>query len=70
MSYKLQTDIELSTTEVEFIPIIQAIRELIIMRSILLEIVTEMRLGGGETTVMKYTVFEDNNGALTTANAL
>ena len=40
------------------------------MRSILLEIVTEMRLGGGETTVMKYTVFEDNNGALTTANAL
>ena len=27
-----------------------------------------MKLDGSETSVIKYTVFEDNNGALTTSN--
>ena len=29
-----------------------------------------MKLGGGKTAVIKSTVFEGNNGALTTANAV
>ena len=38
------------------------------MSRILLEIATVMRLGGGENSVTKYNVFEQNNGALTPAD--
>ena len=40
------------------------------MRRMLLEIATAMKLGGVETTSINSTVFEDNNGELTTANAI
>ena len=45
-------------------------REIILMRCLLMEISMAMKLGGGETTVINSTVFEDNNGALTTANSV
>ena len=45
-------------------------QELIPIRRLLLEIVTVMKLGGDETTVIKSTVFEENNGALTIANSV
>ena len=45
-------------------------REIIPMRRLILEIAMVMNLGGGETTVTNYNVFEENNGALTTSNAV
>ena len=45
-------------------------REIIPMRRLILEIAMVMNLGGGETTVTNYNVFEENNGALTTYNAV
>ena len=38
------------------------------MRKLLLEIATATKLGGDETTVIKSTIFEGNNVALTTSN--
>ena len=67
---KLQTEIALRTIEAEYIALSQVMRELVPMRRLLLEIAAAMKLGGGETAVIKFTVFEDNNGALTTSNAI
>jgi hypothetical protein len=67
---KLQTEIALSTTESEYIALSQAMRELIPLRRLLLEIVTAMELPGINNSIIKSTVFEDNNGAITTATAV
>jgi hypothetical protein len=67
---KLQTEIALSTTEAEYIALSQAMRELIPLRRLLLEIVTTMKLPGITDSVVKSTVFEDNNGAISTATAV
>ena len=69
-SSKLQTEIELRTSKAEYIALIQAVQEIIPMLRIFSEIAAVMNLGGGETKVIKSTVFEDNNGALTTANSV
>ena len=69
-SSKLQTEIALSTTEAEFIALSQAMRELIPTRRLLLEVATTMHLGGNDKVAIKSTVFEDNNGAISTANAV
>jgi hypothetical protein len=67
---KLQTEIALSTTEAEYIALSQAMRELIPLRRLLLEIVNAMQLSGITNSVVKSTVFEDNNGAISTATAV
>jgi hypothetical protein len=67
---KLQTEIALSTTEAEYIALSQAMRELIPLRRLLLEIVLAMKLPGVQGSVIKSTVFEDNNGAISTATAV
>jgi hypothetical protein len=67
---KLQTEIALSTTEAEYIALSQAMRELIPLRRLLLEIVTTMKLPGVTNSLIKSTVFEDNNGAISTATAV
>jgi hypothetical protein len=67
---KLQTEIALSTTEAEYIALSQAMRELIPLRRLLLEIVVAMKLPGITNSVIKSTVFEDNNGAISTATAV
>jgi hypothetical protein len=67
---KLQTEIALSTTESEYISLSQAMRELIPLRRLLFEIATAMKLPEVKGTVIKSTVFEDNNGAITTATAV
>jgi hypothetical protein len=69
-SSKLQTEIALSTTEAEFIALSQAMRELIPTRRLLAEICGNMRLQGGSPVSIKSTVFEDNNGAISTAHAV
>jgi hypothetical protein len=45
-------------------------RELIPLRRLLLEIVTAMKLPGVTDSIIKSTVFEDNNGAIATATAV
>jgi hypothetical protein len=67
---KLQTEIALSTTESEYVGLSQAMRALIPLRRLLLEIGTEMQLPGIKGAVIKSTVFEDNNGAIATATAV
>jgi hypothetical protein len=67
---KLQTKIALSTTESEYIALSQAMRELIPLQRLLLEMATAMKLPGIKGVVIKSTVFEDNNGAITTATAV
>jgi hypothetical protein len=70
-SSKLQTEIALSTTEAEFIALSQAMRELTPTRQLLSEVATKMKLEGRETVAInKSTVFEDNNGAISTAKAV
>ena len=69
-SSKLQTEIALSTTEAEYIALSQAMRELIPLRRLLLEIGTYMKLSFGPTCNIKSTVFEDNNGAIATATSV
>jgi hypothetical protein len=65
---KLQTEVALSTTEAEYIALSQAMRHLLPMRRILLEIGTKMQLGINAKTLVRSTVWEDNNGALKLAN--
>jgi hypothetical protein len=69
-SSKLQTEIALSTTEAEYIALSQAMRELLPLRRLLSEIVAEMNLSGATDSVIKSTVFEDNNGAISTATSV
>jgi hypothetical protein len=69
-SSKLQTEIALSTTEAEYIALSQAMRELLPLCRLLLEIATAMQLSGINNSVIKSTVFEDNNGAIFTAKSV
>ncbi len=61
---KLQTEIALSTLEAEYIALSTAMRDLLPMRRMLLEIGTKMKLASVEQGMLHSTVFEDNNGAL------
>ena len=61
---KLQTEIALSTLEAEYIALSTAMRDLLPMRRMLLEIGTKMKLAFVEQGMLHSTVFEDNNGAL------
>jgi len=65
---KLQTEIALSTMEAEYIALAQSMRDLIPARLMTLEVLKtfDIKLDGVWT---HSTVFEDNNGALTLANA-
>jgi hypothetical protein len=64
---KLQTEIALSMTEAEYIALSHAMRHLLPMRSLLIEIGTKINLGTEAKTLVRSTVWEDNNGALSLA---
>ena len=67
---KLQTCIANSTLEAEYIAMDQAMRELVPMRCLLQEIVSVMDPENADhKTLFRSTVFEDNNGAISTATA-
>jgi hypothetical protein len=68
-SSKLQTEIALSTLEAEYIALSQGMRELIPMRRLLEELGGKLDLDFAKPTMIKSTVFEDNNGALGLATA-
>ena len=64
---RLQNEIALSTVESEYSALSQAMRDLVPARSLLKEIVERAGIQGSDTSLMKSTVFEDNNGALANA---
>jgi len=66
-SSKLQTEIALSTTEAEYIVLSQAMRALLPLRSLLIEVGTKMQLQYSNKSIVKTRVWEDNNGALAIA---
>jgi len=61
---KLQDLVTCSTTESEFVALSQAMKDLLPMREFLKELQKNMPCIGESSTVIKSTVFEDNNGAL------
>ena len=65
----MQTEISVSTIEAEYIAMSQSMRDLIPMRTMLLELVTKLNLGATPLAKIKSTVFEDNNGAIKTAQS-
>jgi hypothetical protein len=66
---KLQTEIALSTLESEYICLSQAVRELLPMRRLLLEVGTRVNMEFAQVPMVHSTIFEDNNGALGLASS-
>jgi hypothetical protein len=60
----LQNEISLSTLEAEYSTLSSAMRTLLPLRSMVLEIVAHVKLPHTFTSTIKCQVFEDNNGAL------
>jgi hypothetical protein len=67
-SSKLQSEVALSTTEAEYIALSQSTRDLLPLRSLLLELSTATKLIVGSTTAHS-TIFEDNKGCVELATA-
>ena len=66
--YKLESLIDLSTTEAEYIALRQSMRELLPMRELLSDIQQYMQLESKHPIKIKSTIFEDNNGCITVTN--
>ena len=64
---KLQTETALSTTEAEYIALCQAFRELIPMRRFFNDMLDNFGLQELCPVTVKSQIFEDNNGAISTA---
>jgi len=67
-SSKLQTEITLSSTAAEYVAFSMAMRELLPMRALLKEMSSKMHLEFVEQSLVKSTVFEDNQGCLSMVN--
>ena len=64
---KLQSEIALSTTEAEYIALAQAMREFVPMRRAFDDMLAAFGFPKVAHTAVKSTIFEDNNGAISTA---
>ena len=64
-----QTVVTLSSTAAEYVALSEAMRELLPMRRLLLEISTKLKLPTMAQTLVKSTVFKDNQSCLALANA-
>jgi len=67
-SSKLQMEIALSMTKAEYIALLQVMRALLPLCSLLREVSSKMDLSFSNISVMQTQVWEDNNGALSLAN--
>jgi hypothetical protein len=67
-SSKLQTDICLSSTAAEYVAFSMSMRELLPMRALLQEIGTRLDLPYIQQSLVRSTVFEDNQGCLSLVN--
>jgi hypothetical protein len=65
---KLQTEITLSSTAAEYVAFSMAMRELLPMRALLQEISSKMGMDVLKTSLVRSTVFEDNQGCLSLVN--
>ena len=65
---KLQTEITLSSTAAEYVAFSMAMREILPMRALLEEISTKLGLTVLKTSLVRSTVFEDNQGCLSLVN--
>jgi hypothetical protein len=63
----MQTEVALSTTEAEYIALAQALREFIPMRHAFEDMIVAFDLTKEYPITVKSTIFEDNNGAISTA---
>ena len=68
-SVEAQTVVALSSTAAEYVALSEAMRELLPLRRLLLEISTKLKLPTISQTLVKSTVFEDNQSCLALANA-
>ena len=66
---KLQTETALSTMESEYISLSQALRVLIPLRIVLDEVATALSLKHDPHSIIKSTIFEDNQACLSLANS-
>ena len=67
-SSKLQTEITLSSTAAEYVAFSMAMRELLPMRALLQEMSNKMSLDFAKDSLVRSTVFEDNQGCLSLVN--
>jgi hypothetical protein len=67
-SSKLQTEITLSSTAAEYVAFSMAMRELLPMRALLQEICSKLGLDVATQSLVRSTVFEDNQGCLSMVN--
>jgi hypothetical protein len=67
-SSKLQTEITLSSTAAEYVAFSMAMRELLPMRALLQEICSKLQLRVATRSLVRSTVFEDNQGCLSMVN--
>jgi len=67
-SSKLQTDITLSSTAAEYVAFSMAMRELLPMRALLQELASKLDLKFAKHSLVRSTVFEDNQGCLSMVN--
>jgi hypothetical protein len=65
---KLQKEVTLSSTAAEYVAFSMAMRELLPMRRLLKEIGTKLKLDVLKTSLVRSTVFEDNQGCLSLVN--
>ena len=65
---KLQTEITLSSTAAEYVAFSMAMRELLPMRALLSEMADKMKLEVASKSLVRSTVFEDNQGCLSLVN--
>jgi len=68
-SSKLQTDITLSSTAAEYVAFSMAMRELLPMRALLQELNDKLGLDVVQGSLVRSTVFEDNQGCLSMVNS-
>ena len=67
-SSKLQSEITLSSTAVKYVVFSMAMRELLPMRTLLQEVGSKLGLDFVSTSLVRSTVFEDNQGCLSLVN--
>ena len=67
-SSKLQSEITLSSTAAEYVAFSMAMRELLPMRALLLELGDKLKMPTISTSLVRSTVFEDNQGCLSLVN--
>ena len=65
---KLQSEITLSTVAAEYVAFSMAMRELVPMRRLLQEISDKVRLPSLKDSLVRSTIFEDNQGCLSLVN--